>query len=120
MLGGGGSIILTSAIDTGVMLCKQVLSINIILTKSYSVTIHMKLPLQYFHMLLLFYSRSSPSGHSCKQTALLMATFTKPHFSQLNTNSVFLHSHKRPAPVMDIFFCEGVCSRELSLHYAII
>ena len=26
------------------------------------------------------YSRSSPNGHSCKGTALLMATFTKPFF----------------------------------------
>ena len=31
-VGGGGQ--LTSAIDTGVMLCKQVLTIKIILTKS--------------------------------------------------------------------------------------
>jgi len=30
---------LTSAIDAGVMLCKQVLTIKIILTKSYSVTV---------------------------------------------------------------------------------
>ena len=32
--GGGGGVQLTSAIDTGVMLCKQVLTIKIILTKS--------------------------------------------------------------------------------------
>lgn len=32
--GGGGGGQLTSAIDTGVMLCKQVLTIKIILTKS--------------------------------------------------------------------------------------
>ena len=82
VVGGGGGQ-LTSAKYTGVMLCKKVLNIKIILTKSYSVTIHMKPPLQYFHMLPLFYTGSSPSGHSCKQTALLTATLTKPCFSQL-------------------------------------
>ena len=103
-VGEGGGVQLTSAIDTGVMLCKQVLTIKIILTKSYSVTIHMKPPLQYIHMLPLFYTGSSPSGHFCKQTALLMATLTKPCFSQLPYKLVFLHFHKLTAPVMDIFF----------------
>ena len=32
---------------------------------------------------ILKYSGSSPHGHSCKQTALLTAHFTKPCFSQL-------------------------------------
>ena len=82
----------------------------------------MKPPLQYIHMLPLFYTGSSPSGHFCKQTALLMATLTKPCFSQLPYKLVFLHFHKLTAPVMDIFFLhtEGFCSQELSLHYAII
>ena len=39
------------------------------------------------------------NGHSHKWTALLIATFTKPCFSQLHTNSGFLHSHKQPAQV---------------------
>ena len=39
---------------------------------------------------------------SPKRTALLAATLT-------NTNSVFLHSHKRPAPIMDTFFAPQGC-----------
>ena len=41
---------------------------------------------------------------SPKQTALLAATFT-------NTNSVFLHSRKQPAPIdiMDTFFAPQGC-----------
>ena len=45
---------------------------------------------------------------SPKRTALLAATLT-------NTNSVFLHSHKRPAPILWIPFShpKGVHLREL-------
>ena len=41
---------------------------------------------------LLLYSRSSPNGHPCKQTALLTIAFTNPIFLNSHTTSVFLHS----------------------------
>ena len=43
----------------------------------------------------LQYSGNSINANSRKRTALLTAAFTKPCFSQLHTNCVFLHSRKR-------------------------
>ena len=50
---------------------------------------------------LAFCSTDYRKKRDCSQsrTALLMATFTKPCFSQLHTNSVFLHYRKQPAQV---------------------
>ena len=38
-----------------------------------------------------------------------MAIFTKPVYPHSHTNSAFLHSHKRPAPVLDVFFMPRGC-----------
>ena len=50
---------------------------------------------------LAFCSTDYRKKRDCSQsrTALLIASFTKPCFSQLHTNSVFLHSCKQPAQV---------------------
>ena len=50
---------------------------------------------------LAFCSTDYRKKRDCSQsrTALLIATFTKPCFSHLHTNSVFLHSCKQPAQV---------------------
>ena len=49
----------------------------------------------------LQYSGNSINANSRKRTALLTAAFTKPCFSQLHTNCVFLHSRKRTILVDD-------------------
>ena len=59
---------------------------------------------------VLLYSGSSPNGHSHKLTAPLMATFTKPGFSQLPYKiCILLHICKLSAPVMDNFFMSQGC-----------
>ena len=50
-------------------------------------------------------SGCSASGHSHKRTTLLTATI----ILSSHTNSVFLHSHKWPAPVEDKFFPSQWC-----------
>ena len=57
----------------------------------------------------MFYPGSSHNGHSRKLTVLLITAFTKPRSSQLPCKSVFLHSSKRPASVMDTFFVFRGC-----------
>ena len=49
-------------------------------------------------------SGSSPRHTRVGGTALLMAAFTTPIFLNSHTNSVFLHSRKRPASITDNFF----------------
>ena len=56
------------------------------------------------------YSQNSLSGHSRKQTTLLMAALTKPSLNSIaHTNSVFTHSSKWPAPVADTFSASKGC-----------
>ena len=43
-------------------------------------------------------------AHWSRWTALLMAAFATPLFLNSHTNSVFLHSRKRPASITDNFF----------------
>ena len=49
--------------------------------------------MKYYHHHHYHYtdSRSSPNGHPCKRTALLMTAFTNPVFRNSQTTSVFLH-----------------------------
>ena len=42
-----------------------------------------------------YYSRSSPCNHSCKQPALVMTAFVKPHLN-CDLNFVMKSSRKRP------------------------
>ena len=73
------------------------------------------LPMNYNRMLIIrilqiWYSGSSPNGH-CRppsQNSLFLPS---------HRNSVFLHSRKRPAPVMDTFFASrGFPLTELPLY----
>ena len=52
---------------------------------------------------------SSPNGHSRP----LSPPLQNPVLLNFHTNSVFLHSRKRPAPVMDTFFASCVRLQEL-------
>ena len=47
---------------------------------------------------------TSVSGQLCLQPPSQNPFFLNPH-----TNSVFLHSHKQPAPFTDIFFASQGC-----------
>ena len=56
------------------------------------------------NLILLLNTVEALLTDSLKQKAVLVATFTKHRFSQLPNKIVFLHSCKRPAPVMGTFF----------------
>jgi len=57
----------------------------------------------------IWYSGSCPNEHCCEQTAILTRPSQNSLFLPSYTNSVFLHSRKRPAPATDTFFTSWVC-----------
>ena len=107
-----GSLILISIIQKE---CKQCISMYIMLQWS-----NMRKDKEFCFMPKLQWGKSH-TVEALQQTlsslwrkGLLTTAFTKPCFPRLDTNSVFLHSRKQPAPVM----CpKGVHSRELPLYF---
>ena len=66
--------------------------------------------------LVFEYSGSSPNRHSRKRTSYLRPPSQNPVFLNSRTNSMFLHSCKRPVPATDTFFCVPRVSAYESFH----
>ena len=66
--------------------------------------------------LVFEYSGSSPNRHSRKRTSYLRPPSQNPVFLNSRTNSMFLHSCKRPVPATDTLFCVPRVSAYESFH----